>query len=103
MESLQVVVEMRNEDIRMLRKDLMDYKNTLNDLQMAREHGKSLVAKIEDLEAQLEKGRSDKRSLQERYQLLETSLQQAELEKERLVRVNDELNWKMKSYNLVEN
>lgn len=88
---------MRNEEIRVLRKDLMDYKNALNDLQMAREHGKSLAAKVEDLQAQLEKAMADKRSLQQRYQMLETSLQQAESENKRLVRCNEELNRKMKS------
>ncbi|CAL8079021.1 unnamed protein product [Orchesella dallaii] len=101
-ESLQVVVEMRNEEIRVLRKDLMDYKNTLNDLQMAREHGKTLLAKIEDLEAQLEKARADKRSLQERYQMLESNLQQTESDNSRLARCNEELHWKIKSHNLEE-
>lgn len=96
-ESLNVVVEMRNEEIRVLRKDLMDYKNTLNDLQVAREHAKSLVAKIEDLDAQLEKARTDKRKLQEGYQMLEANHQQIESENKRLVRSNDELKWKIKS------
>ncbi|ODM98744.1 Microtubule-associated tumor suppressor 1 A [Orchesella cincta] len=102
-ESLQIVVEMRNEEIRVLRKDLMDYKNTLNDLQMAREYGKTLQAKIEDLEAQLEKARADKRSLQEGYQMLESNLQQTESENNRLSRCNEELHWKIKSHNLEEN
>jgi len=88
---------MRNQTIRDLRDDLIEFKSTVENLEASRVYSRSLVAKIEDLEAALEKAREDKRNLLGKYLDVEKELTALRLENSRLSQKGDELSYLMQS------
>jgi len=85
---------MRNNEIRTLRTDLVNYKATIEELKDSQELVRTLHANKEDLNAQIDKNRKDKAVLQERIQDLEAQLLTLESEKSDLSRKYDQLCFK---------
>jgi chromosome segregation ATPase len=94
-QSLEVVVEIRNQEVKDLRRELMEFKELSELLSDVKDQNQALLAKVEDLEAQLEKSRSDKSKLLGKYQSMEESMSHVVTENDRLHLYNEELNWKI--------
>ncbi|CAG7727815.1 unnamed protein product [Allacma fusca] len=95
--SLQVVIEMRNVEIRNLRQELLTQKSYLEDLSSCKEQNKGLLAKVEDLNAQLNKSRNDKHDMQKKYQDAEDNASQALVQVSQLQYENEQLKWRLQS------
>jgi len=101
-QSLEVVVEMRNQEIKDLRRELMEFKELSEHLSEVKAQNLALLAKVEDLEAQLEKTRSDKSKLLGKYQTMEESMTHVVTENDRLHLYNEELHWRIETLNSSE-
>ncbi len=73
----------------------MEFKELSELLSDVKDQNQALLAKVEDLEAQLEKSRSDKSKLLGKYQSMEESMSHVVTENDRLHLYNEELNWKI--------
>jgi len=98
-ESLEAVLDMRNQEIRSLRADLINYKSTVNELKDLQETVRSLHANKEDLLAQIDKNRKDKALLQEKIQSLESNLMSTEADKLDICSKYEQLYFKYQSRN----
>ncbi|XP_068219726.1 putative leucine-rich repeat-containing protein DDB_G0290503 isoform X6 [Palaemon carinicauda] len=95
-DSLKTVVEMKNSEIHTLRGQVVEMGRLSKELEVARDRAKSLQAKTEDLQAQMEKRALSERHLVNEHRLLmETCQREANINK-RLSLENEELAWKLR-------
>ncbi|XP_066980275.1 CAP-Gly domain-containing linker protein 1-like isoform X22 [Macrobrachium rosenbergii] len=95
-DSLKTVVEMKNSEIHTLRGQVAEMGRLSKELEIARDKAKSLQAKTEDLQAQMEKRALSERHLVNEHRLLmETCQREANINK-RLSLENEELAWKLR-------
>jgi hypothetical protein len=95
--SLNVVIEIRNQEIKDLRLELLAAQTKMEGLILSVEQNKGLAAKVEDLEAQLEKTRRDKTKIFEKLNTMETSMSQVVTENDRLHLYTEELTWRIET------
>jgi len=91
------VIEIRNQEIKDLRKEVLTFKELAERLSDVKDHNQALLAKVEDLEAQLDKTRTDKSKLLGKYQSMEESMTHVVTENDRLHLYNEELHWRIES------
>ncbi|KAK7075984.1 hypothetical protein SK128_017118 [Halocaridina rubra] len=95
-DSLKTVIEMKNTEIHNLRGQVAEMGRLSKELEVARDRAKSLQAKTEDLQAQMEKRALSERHLVNEHRLLvETCQREANINK-RLSLENEELAWKLR-------
>lgn len=95
-DSLKTVVEMKNTEIHNLRGQVAEMGRLSKELEVARERAKSLQAKTEDLQAQMEKrALSERHLVNEHRHLVETCQRESNVNK-RLSLENEELAWKLR-------
>ena len=91
------MVEIRNQEVKDLRRELIEFKELSEHHSEVKAQNLALQAKVEDLEAQLEKSRSDKSALLGKYQSMEESMTSVVTENDRLHLYNEELHWRIET------
>ncbi|CAL4122504.1 unnamed protein product, partial [Meganyctiphanes norvegica] len=95
-DSLKTVVEMRNNEIHELRNQVVEKERLTEDLETARLLTRTLRAKTEDLQAQMDtKAQTERQILNEHRMLIETYQRENNINK-RLSLENEELQWKLR-------
>lgn len=102
-DSLRAIVDMKLERIKFLEKQVVDHEQLLKDFQTSKDSEARLIAKIEDINAQLEKARKDRRETIAKCIKLEEEVKQTQLDNERLLRSKEELEWKLKPFENEQN
>ncbi|XP_064607687.1 uncharacterized protein LOC135472223 isoform X2 [Liolophura sinensis] len=94
-ESLKLVIDMRNEEIRDLRRQKIETEKQLEELPVARERCISLKQQVENLEAIVNIKTDHEKQLSEKCHLLMKKYEQENKQKKRLSMNVEELMWKM--------
>ncbi len=102
-ESLRAIVDMKLERIKFLEKQVVDHKQLMKDFHTSKDSEARLIAKIEDINAQLDKARTDRRETIAKCIKLEEEVKQTQLENERLLRRKDELEYKLRPFESEQN
>ncbi|XP_076253369.1 toucan isoform X2 [Rhynchophorus ferrugineus] len=95
-QSLRVVVELKQQEIADLRKSLGQTTQKLNTLVNAEERALALQARCEDLQHQLQRKNECEQNLIQENQRLQESFKEEINQKRRLSQYNEELQWKLR-------
>ncbi|XP_060527561.1 uncharacterized protein LOC132702794 isoform X2 [Cylas formicarius] len=103
MQSLRVVVELKREEVSNLRKTLGEVTHKLESLMGAEKRANALQARCEDLQHQLQRKTEYAQVLLEKQDKLEESFKEEANQKWRMIRYNEELQYKLKQNTEVMN
>ncbi|XP_078086833.1 coiled-coil domain-containing protein 69-like [Mustelus asterias] len=100
LESLHFVVEMKNERIHQLDKEVLQMKNLIEINNLLKEKVKLLQQENEDLKVRLSNQQAFARQLSMDHEVLQQTLEKETMVKERLCQEKDELVWKLQNGNV---
>ncbi|XP_041049652.1 coiled-coil domain-containing protein 69-like [Carcharodon carcharias] len=100
LESLHFVVEMKNERIHQLDREVLRMKNMIEISNILEEKAKLLQQENEDLKVRLTNQQAYARQLSIEHEVLQQALEKEAMVKERLCQEKDELIWKLQNGNV---
>jgi hypothetical protein len=94
--SLGVVLELRTRELREVQRERRAQESKGGQLEKSQEKVRTLEARVEDLQAQVNMKKRSEQSLEVEMERLQSSLKKTSLEKRRLSMENEQLEWKVR-------